>query len=185
MIYLEKAQLKDRKKIYQWLYYSDYSPFLNKLLFKTSDDITTYEQFEEDYEDYYFEGTDPEKGRGYLVILEEDGKKEEIGFISYGTFHLREGIVELDIWLKSNEYTGKGYGTEAVKILSLMLLDECYNILIMRPCAKNQRAVNSYKKAGFKATNFKPEYYKEEFLDELAPGDGLNGEDVFMELKSS
>ncbi len=117
------------------------------------------------------------------MILEEDELKEEIGFISYVAVHLKEGIVELDIWLKSNEYTGKGHGTEAVKILSGKLMDKGFKILIMRPCAKNERAVNSYKKAGFKATSFKPEYYREEFLDELGPGDCLNSEDVFMELQ--
>lgn len=183
MIYLEKAQINDRKKAYEWLYHSDFSPFLNRLLAETADGVPTLEKFEEDYEEFFFQDSSPEKGRAYLIILEKAGLKEKIGFISYTALHLKKGIAELDIWLKSNKYTGKGYGTEAVKILSHKLFDEDFDILFMRPCKANQRAVNSYTKAGFKKTTFKPEYYKEEYLDELGPGDCLNGEDVFMEFK--
>lgn len=183
MLYLEKAKLNDRKKAYRWLYYSDFSPFLNELMVETTNGIPALEEFEKDYEDFYFQDHSPENGRAYLIILEKQGLSVEIGFISYTAIHLKEGIAELDVWLKSNEYTGKGYGTEAVKILSHKLFDNNYNTLFMRPCARNKRAVNSYKKAGFKLTRFKSKYYKKEYLDELGPGDCLNGDDVFMELK--
>lgn len=183
MIYLKNAQLNDRQKAYKWLYHSDFSPFLNKLLVETSNDIPKLEDFNEDYEEFYFQDSSPEKGRAYMIMHKTDDSDEEIGFISYTAIHLKEGIAELDIWLKNNEYTGKGYGTEAVKILSRNLLKKDFNTLIMRPCIKNTRAVKSYKKAGFKKTRFKPEYYKKEYLDELGPGDCLNKEDVFLEFR--
>lgn len=183
MIYLKKAIVSDRKKAYKWLHYSDFSPFLNGLLAETSEGIPTLDDFEEDYEDFYFQDYSPQKGRAYMIMLETDDLIEEIGFISYTAIHLKEGIAELDIWLKGNRYTGKGYGTEAVKILSRKLLEGNFNILFMRPCTSNRRAVKSYNKAGFKKTDFKPEYYKEEYLDELGPGDCLNGDDVFLVFK--
>ncbi len=183
MINLKKASLNDREKAYKWLYYSDFSPFLNQLTLKNPDDVPPLEEFGEDYEDFYFSDSSPEKGRAYIIIHKEAGFTDEIGFITYTAFHLKEGLAEIDIWLRSNEVTGKGYGTEAVKILSNKLFQDDFHTIIIRPCLENIRAVNSYIKAGFKKTSFKPEYYKKEYIDELGPGDCVNGEDVFMELK--
>lgn len=183
IIKLKEAGLKDRKKVYRWLYYSDYSPFLNRLILDTYDGIPTLEKFEEDYEAYYFENISPEKGRAYLIILSEADIEEEIGFISYTAFHLKEKIAEVDIWLKSLDYAGKGHGTEAIKILTRKLFEEKFNTLIIRPCAKNIRAIRSYKKAGFIETSFKPEYYKNEFIKECSAGDCRYDDNKFMILK--
>jgi RimJ/RimL family protein N-acetyltransferase len=182
MIYLKEAVLQNRKKIYDWLYFSDFSSFLNEL--QSSSQIPSPPEFKEDYEDFFFESSNPEKGQGYIIIINED-EEEEIGFISYTSFHLMNGIAELDIWLKSLNYTGKGYGTSALKNLSEKLFNEGFHTLIIRPCAKNIRAVNSYKKAGFVESVFEPEkYYKKEYIDKYAPGDCKDGEDIFMVLKN-
>lgn len=184
MIYLKKAELEDRRKAYNWLYFSDFSSFLNELQVDDSEGIPTMQEFEEDYGDFFFQDSHPEKGRAYLIILKEAGDLEEIGFITYTAFHLKEGIAEIDIWLKSLEFAGKGYGTEAVKILTREVFQKKgFDTIIIRPCAKNVRAVKSYKKAGFKENNFKPEYYIKEFIHQLGPGNCKNGQDIFMVLK--
>ncbi|MCE5214803.1 MAG: GNAT family N-acetyltransferase [Methanobacterium sp.] len=183
-IHLKPARFEDRKKAYEWLYFSDFSSYLNELTAETSEGaVPTLSQFKEDYAFFFFDGSRPEKGRAYLIILEDPNFKEEIGFITYTAFHLRDGIAEIDIWLKSLEYAGKGYGTEALKILTHELFKEKYNTIIIRPCLENVRAVNSYKKAGFKVTNFQSDYYKKEYLHQFAAGDCKNGEDLFMVLK--
>ena len=181
MIYLKEAVLQDRKKIYKWLYFSDFSPFLNELQAPAALSVPSFHEFKEDYEDFFFESSNPEKGQGYIITNEE----QDIGFISYTSFHLMKGIAELDIWLKSLNYAGNEHGTFALKSLSKKLLTEGFHTLIMRPCAKNIRAINSYKKAGFVESIFEPEkYYKKEYIDKYAPGDCKNGEDIFMVLKS-
>jgi RimJ/RimL family protein N-acetyltransferase len=183
-INLKPACFEDRIKAYKWLYYSDFSSYLIELSVETSEGgIPTLSKFKEDYEFFFFDGSHPEKGRAYLIILEEPNLKEEIGFITYTAFHLKEGIAEIDIWLKSLEYAGKGYGTEAVKKLAHQLFDEKYHTLIIRPCRENLRAVNSYKKAGFQVTSFQPDYYKKEYLHQFAEGDCKNSDDLFMVLK--
>ena len=53
MIKLRKATFGDRKKAYQWLYYSDFSDFLNKLQGHTSGGIPSYEDFKKDYMDIF------------------------------------------------------------------------------------------------------------------------------------
>jgi RimJ/RimL family protein N-acetyltransferase len=184
MIYLKGSRLEDRKKAFEWLYYSDFSSFLNELTDITPETIPTFSEFEEDYENFFFNDSNPEKGRAYLIILKENDVEEEIGFISYTAFGLVEGIAELDIWLKSLDYTGKGYGTSALNILSQKLLENGFHTLIIRPCAKNTRAVKSYKKIGFKESIFEPEkYYMTEHIEEYAPGDCKDRDDVFMVLR--
>lgn len=183
MIYLKEAILDDRKKAYEWLHYSDFSPFLNELMGYSPETIPTLSEFEKDYKNFYFNDSNPEKGRAYIIMLKENDNDEEIGFISYTGLGLVEGIAELDIWLKSLDYTGKGYGTSALKILSQKLLKSGFHTLIIRPCAKNIRAVKSYKKIGFVEYIFEPEkYYITEFIEEYAPGDCKDGDDVFMVL---
>lgn len=185
MIYLKEAGLQDREKIYKWLYFSDFSPFLNELQGYSNDNIPSFREFKKDYEDFFFDNSSPEKGRGYLIILKENDKEDEIGFISYTAFGLVEGTAEMDIWLKSIDYTGKGNGTSALNILSDGLLDKGFHTLIIRPCAKNIRAILSYKKVGFVESDFEPEkYYKKDYIDEYAPEDCKDGEDVFMVLKN-
>lgn len=185
MIYLKEASLEDREKVYEWLYFSDFSPFLNELQGYSSGNIPPFSEFEKDYEDFFFNDLNPGKGRAYLIIQKDD-HEEEIGFISYTALGLVENTAELDIWLKSLDYTGKGYGTSALKILSQKLLKNGFETLIIRPCAKNIRAVKSYKKIGFQESVFEPEkYYMKEYIEEYAPGDCKDGNDVFLVLRKN
>ncbi|MBI4812863.1 MAG: GNAT family N-acetyltransferase [Methanobacterium sp.] len=110
MIKLRKATFGDRKKAYQWLYYSDFSDFLNKLQGHTSGGIPSYEDFKKDYMDYFFDGSQLEDGCCF-IICKKDGITEDLGVISYTSFHLLDKITEFDIWLKGLSYTGHGYGT--------------------------------------------------------------------------
>lgn len=186
MIYLKKAELENRKTAYEWLYFSDFSPFLNELQGYSPQNIPTLLEFEADYEDFFFNDSNPEKGRAYLIMLKENDNEEEIGFLSYTALGLVKNTGELDIWLKSLDYAGKGYGTSALKILSDVLLEKGFHTLIIRPCAKNIRAVASYKKIGFVESIFNPEnYYKKEYVEEYAPGDCKDGDDVFLVLEKS
>ena len=63
MIEIREAKLEDRRKAYDWLYFSDFSPSIYKLEGYTKETIPSFEEFKADYEDYYFDGSRPEKGR--------------------------------------------------------------------------------------------------------------------------
>jgi len=80
MIELREAIIEDREKAYQWLYYSDFSKFLNRLEGLTGETIPSYEKFKEDYQDYYFNGSHPEKGRCYIIVLKKNGIPK-IGYV--------------------------------------------------------------------------------------------------------
>ncbi|BDZ69875.1 GNAT family N-acetyltransferase [Methanobacterium petrolearium] len=183
MIRLRKATIGDRKKAYYWLYYSDFSMFLNKLEGLTEETIPSYEEFKADYQDYYFIGSQPEKGRCYIIVSTKNGKKEDIGIISYTSFHLFEKITEFDIWLKNLACTGHGHGTQAILKLVRIVKDLGYANIIIRPSKYNKMAIKSYKKAGFIEKELKPgEYYRAEYIDKFSEGEYGPGGDVFMVL---
>lgn len=183
MIELTEARMEDREKAYNWLFHSDFSDFLINLEGYTKDTIPPYEEFCNEYWDFFFDGTQPENGRCYKIL--SSANKEEIGFIYYTAFHTKEGIAELDMWLKSLDYAGKGIGTEAInKMVNKLHKELGFDTFFMRPSRQNTRAVNAYTKAGFKETKLVADnYYKPEFIEEYSKGGFGEGKDVFLVKK--
>jgi RimJ/RimL family protein N-acetyltransferase len=75
---------------------------------------------------------------------------EPVGQINY---EMREGpprLAELDIWLRSLADTGHGYGSDALVTLTDHLQRTLgVDTFLIRPSARNPRAVRAYQKAGF------------------------------------
>lgn len=142
--------------------------------------MSSFAEFKEDYESYFFDGSAPEKGRSFIITLDN---REDIGHISYTSYHLLKGFAEFDIWLNDLKYTGKGYGTKAISLLAEKIFKEGYQKIIIRPAINNIRAIRSYQKAGFVKSSLIPEkFYRPEFTDLYAEGDFGKGNDAFMIL---
>jgi len=181
IINLVPATLGDRQNVYEWCFHSETTkshagppdfPEIN---------IPTFEEFSEDYADYYFTGSELNKGRGFIITQ----NKIPVGFISYASFHLKPGKAELDIWINSEANCGKGYGTDAiVSLTNYLYLKMNITDFIMRPAAKNPRANKSYLKAGFIESDALPnEYLLEEYLSVYGDGDYGEGETVLLRKK--
>ena len=94
-------------------------------------------------------------------------------------------IAEFDIWLQGLAYTGKGRGTQAIKLLAERLFGDGYKKIIIRPSIKNIPAIKSYGKAGFVEEKLVVgDYYKPEFVELYGDGDYGEGGDVFMVLEN-
>jgi RimJ/RimL family protein N-acetyltransferase len=140
-ISLKPASIEDRNMIYQWMAGSNITPFLFD-----DENIPGWDEFIDDYQDFYFNGSAPKKGRGFIILY----KDIPIGFISYAAFHLVENKAELDIWMSGEENCGKGIGSSAIKILCDCLSKEMgINEFLILPSIKNGRAIRAYEKAGF------------------------------------
>ena len=150
-IELVPATLEDRQKAYEWCFHSETTKSHSGPPDYPENPILTYAEFcEKGYEDYYFTGEKPKDGGGFFIIVEE----ELIGFISYSCFHLKEGIAELDNWIRSEENCGKGFGADAIMALGTYLHETLeIHTLIMGPSVKNARAIRAYEKAGLIKTN--------------------------------
>ncbi len=144
MITLRHATLDERRTTYEW--YSHLASQDNQSCWMIGD-VYSWEAYKRDFEDFYFE--EAGRNKGSVMMIENDG--EDIGCVCYTCFHLKPHAAELDIWLKDESITGKGYGTEALKALVKYLHEERdIERLIIRPLKRNTRAIKAYTKVGFR-----------------------------------
>ena len=168
---LVPVELRDKENVYQWCFHSETTKSHSGVPDYPNVPIMTREEFFDGYhyKEYYFTGSQPQKGRGFLILY----NGESVGFISYSCFHLKKGRAELDIWLNCEAHCGKGFGTDAVVAFGEHL-NKTLNIreLIMRPSVKNARANKSYEKAGFKKSDKNPsEYLLKKYISVYGDGD--------------
>jgi len=145
-ISLRPATLGDRRAVYEWLACSDLTAAMMGPPEFTENAIPTWEQFCADYEEYFFDGSQPQRGRSLII----EHNSEAVGHVSYSVTDPQSSLVELDIWMRDASCCGRGFGSEALRMLS----DELFRMfgaaeLIMRPSARNLRAIRAYERAGF------------------------------------
>ena len=179
IINLVPATLDDRHSVYKWCFHSETTKSHSGPPDYPAMFIPTFEEFCKNYyDDYFFTGSAPNAGAGFMIMLGE----KPIGFISYSCFHLKQHIAELDIWMHREAYCGKGFGTDAIFSLANCLhktLD--IHTFIMRPSIKNTRAVLSYKKAEFEESTQTPnDYLLDEYVALYGDGDYGIGETALL-----
>ena len=87
---------------YNWLYYSDFSDYLNDLGGISKEAIPSYEYYKkEEYMDFYFDDSQPDKGRAYIIVCKKNGKLRILGLYPTHRFIYLIKITEFDIWLKT------------------------------------------------------------------------------------
>jgi len=160
-ITLRHATLNDREQIFNWLAHSDITSKMMGPPDFSDNEIPTWEYFIHDYTPQYFNDTNPDNGKSFIIEVEG----EQVGQINYGEIDRETNTTEIDIWLRSSEYLNKGYGTDAIRTLCNYLFANlgCEKIIIA-PSARNKDTVRLYKKCGFVPTeeipnNFIPDYY--------------------------
>ena len=146
LVTLRPAREQDRRAIHQWLAESDLTPSMLGPPNFPDAPVPTWDQFCADYGPHFFDGTRQEVGRSF--IIEVDG--EAVGHVNYDGLDLARCLAELDIWLRSSEVCGHGYGSDALMALTQHLHESFgVNEFILRPSRRNQRAIRAYAKAGF------------------------------------
>jgi RimJ/RimL family protein N-acetyltransferase len=146
LVTLRSARDDDRRAIYQWLALSDLTASMLGPPDFCDAPAPTWDEFCSDYEPHFFDGTRQEIGRSY--IIESGGKA--VGHVNYDGMDLAQRFAELDIWLRSSEACGQGYGPDALQAL-MRHLHTTFGIIdfILRPSRRNGRAIRAYAKAGF------------------------------------
>lgn len=85
---------------------------------------------------------------GLFVILDES--KERIGRIEYLAYRPTERRTQCNVCL-SEDYTGRGYGTDALSIFSTFLFETLkIDAIGLMVNMKNERAMRCYRKCGYK-----------------------------------
>ncbi len=144
-VILREAAEADRKKIYEWLTHSDLTPSLMGPPLFTDHPIPTWEDFCADYQPHYFDGSQPRRGRCYIITADQT----DIGVVCYNAVR-DENYTDVDIWLRSESDCGKGFGPDALVALADYLHGEfAVTRIAVSPSARNHRAIAAYRKAGF------------------------------------
>jgi RimJ/RimL family protein N-acetyltransferase len=129
---------------------------------------------------------DPWKDGGLALAIEDKKTREFLGTVSFFDISKQSQCAEFGIAIHKPENFGKGYGTDATKVMlwvgfHILGLNSVY----LRTLGENVRAQRAYEKAGFKrsgllrqATYMMGKFHdfvimdaiREEFLREYPPG---------------
>lgn len=159
---LRRAKIDDRPQIYRWLAHSDATAEMLGAPTFPDGPIPTWEQHSADFsiEEFYQPGPPQDSqvdwGECWIICVEnrEDASHHEVGQINFSDMRApsdpaSDGLAELDIWIGARQWWGRGIGTQAIEALGHVLRGYGFTTLLIRPSARNQRAVAAYKRAGF------------------------------------
>lgn len=143
-VILRPMTVEEIPLFFKWATQSDATPYWYGEL--QGDKIPSYEEFLKDWKSHYFDGSAPEKGRCFMILVDNDA----IGQVNYNEIDRGDNSVELDIIIADDRHKNKGYGSDALRTLTRYLFREmdvqkCWIDVIK----KNPRALKAYKKAGF------------------------------------
>ena len=143
---LRPSRESDRRAVFQWLAESDVtSSMLGPPLFP-EEPTPTWDEFNADYGPNFFDGSTLEVESSYIIEV----AGESVGQINYEIRDNPARLAELDIWLRSLADTGHGYGSDALITLTGHLFRTLgVDTFLIRPSARNPRAIRAYQKAGF------------------------------------
>jgi diamine N-acetyltransferase len=145
---LRPATLDDRRAIYEWGSHSDAARAMIGPPNFPDHTVPTWEEFCDDYKAYFFDGSAPELGRCYVILVGD----EPVGQVNYNDIEVRDGVrrTEMDIWMRAEQYCGQGYGSDALLTLCEHLASAMnVHTFMVQPSARNKRAIRSYEKIGF------------------------------------
>jgi RimJ/RimL family protein N-acetyltransferase len=169
---LRRARPSERRRIHEWLVYSDLSANLFGPLFPERA-APTFEQFSARYVDAYFDGTRPYSGRMFVIGAGAD----DLGCVSHGPIDLLHDVVELDVWMAERRVAGRGAGSEALVLLADWLqANYGVNRFLVRPSRRNVSALRAMRRAGFRETDLPAA----EVIDKLRLPRGSYADEVLL-----
>jgi len=157
---LRPATEQDKRMVYQWAANSDItSSFMGPPNFPDHP-VPPWDKFCADYKPHFFNGSSPELGRCFIIMV----NAMPVGMINYNDIDEHRKRTELDIWMSCEANCGKGYDPDALRTLCEYLF-QTYDIVefVMRPSARNHRAIRAYEKAGFQYMELTPEEEEAEY----------------------
>ncbi|MDW7711319.1 MAG: GNAT family protein [Deferrisomatales bacterium] len=145
-VQLRPARPSDRRRVYAWLAQSDLTASMMGPPEYPELRPPTWEEFCADYGPHFFDGSAPELEASYII----EAAGEAVGHVNYEVRDAPVRHAELDIWLRSERDTGHGYGPDALAALAAHLHATLgVGTFLLRPSARNRRAIRAYQKGGF------------------------------------
>jgi RimJ/RimL family protein N-acetyltransferase len=162
LVNLRAIERKDLDEIMKWVNDREVTKYLAAFLYPVS------QEEEEKFLERAMSRNDTEKN---LVMETKEGVY--IGQISLHKIDWKNSNAELGIVIGNKEYWGKGYGTEAIKILLHHAFNQMNLYKIdLQVFEFNQRGIRCYEKCGFKKEGKlrKNHFYKAKYYDVILMG---------------
>lgn len=136
-VYLSPMNIEDAKVYTKWLNNPEISKYL-----RINNSLITI-QGEEEYLNNFIQK------EFHLAIIKNEND-ELIGNISLDDIDYKNGTAELGIFIGEEDNLGKGYGSEAIILLTNYGFKELrLHSIFLTTYSYNQRAIKAYKKCGF------------------------------------
>ncbi len=146
IVTLRPALESDRRDVFEWLAESDVTASMMGPPLYPELPVPNWEEFTDDYGPNFFDGSTLEVESSYIIEV----AGQSVGHINYEVRDAPTRFAELDIWLRSMSYTGHGYGPDALVALTGHLYRTlAIDTFLIRPSARNPRAIRAYQKADF------------------------------------
>jgi diamine N-acetyltransferase len=146
IVRLRPACESDKRAVYSWLAESDVTRSMMGPPTYPDTPPPTWDEFRADYGPQFFDGSTATGEASYLIEV----RGEALGQVNYEVREAPVRHAELDIWLRSEADTGHGYGSDALAALTAHLGATLgIRTFLLRPSARNHRAIRAYEKAGF------------------------------------
>jgi len=95
---------------------------------------------------------------GIEFMIHAQPEDKPVGFIGLDGINWHNGFSWVGIGIGEREYWGKGYGTEAMRLVARYAFEELgLHRLSLNVFSYNERAIHSYEKVGFKVEGTVPE----------------------------
>lgn len=159
---LRRATVNDRRQIYRWMAQSDATAEMLGLPTFPDCPVPTWEEFSDDFsiEEFFQPGPPADNTKDWgecwiIGVQNHNGDSvAEVGQINFSDEREDDdpasaGLAELDIWIGARKWWGLGIGAQAIDALASILRRYGFTTLMIRPSARNKRAVAAYKRAGF------------------------------------
>ncbi len=105
---------------------------------------------ERQYKKWFKEDLEKGKRDDFLFLIRTLENDEAIGFIELDGVHWSHGDSYVGIGIGEREYWGKGFGTDAMKVVLRYAFEELnLHRVSLNVFEYNQRAIRSYEKVGF------------------------------------
>lgn len=142
----EKVRLREYRKEdakQAQLYIND--PEVKRLLHPGIPFLVTFED-----EQRWIEGISGTKEAGYSFAIETLEDQKYIGGCGINSLDWKNSVAVVGIMIGDQNYWGKGFGTDAMKILIRFIFEQMnINKIRLHVFSYNQRAIKSYEKCGF------------------------------------
>jgi RimJ/RimL family protein N-acetyltransferase len=121
-------------------------------------------------EEAWIKSQSSNKNGEFNFAIEDLKSKKYIGGCGIQTVNWLARVAIVGIMIGDKEYWGKGYGTDAMKVLIKFIFEDMnINKIRLSTFSFNERAIRCYKKCGFKVEGvLKAEIFKEgKYYDEV------------------